>query len=283
MSTYQIVFLEASWIEYFGGIYPGPWPQPSYSFRITSKNCDLTLSDDFFNIAPPNPYNTTGVDATLYTGSGSLTSSFQNTFDASGAGSTTTEQILQTVNSFGLLQCANAVVPAPFLYRTEPQYQQAGSLVSPFFYKDLSDVSTTDEMTFYVQPWLTETTVTEWTGWAISLPAINRVLSSGEIFNTLPVIAQVPTAGPTPVLVADQIHSLYPMQPMADWLTRAGTTVSYNGALIGQSGGANANTQPAMIGAGSPTVARAARSATPQVSVSGGRRLSVARTLLPPT
>lgn len=234
----------------------GPAPTPTYSFRITSKNCDLVLNDDFMNAAPPNPYDATGVDATLHTGFGSLTATFQSTFNASGSGSTTTEQILQTVNSFGLLQCANPVIPSPFLDPTEPQYQQAGSLVSPFFYKDLSDISTSDEMTFYVQPSLTETTVTEWTGWAVSLPVVSPVLSSGEIFTTLPVIAQVPIAGPTPVLVADLTHSLYAMQPTTDWLTAPTTTILYNGTLIGQSGGINAQTQPAVAASVSTGAAR---------------------------
>jgi hypothetical protein len=292
--TWGAIETEAALLAFFGVAYPGPWPQPTYSFRITSKNCDLVLSDDFFNAAPPNPYDATAVDATLHRGSGALTATFQNTFDATGSGSTTTEPILQTVNSFGLLQCANAVVPAPFLAPSEPQYQQAGSLVSPFFYKDLSDVSTTDEMTFYVQPSLTETTVTEWTGWAISIPTVSPVLSSGEIFNTLPVIAQVPTAGPTPVLVADQTHSLYAMQPTTDWLTAPTTTLSYKGTLIGQSGGINTKTQPA-IGAAPPpvltgpvrlptppTVTVPAVTASPQVSVRGRRRLSPTRNRLPP-
>jgi len=280
---------EAFGLAIFGGAYAGPWPQPTYSFRVTSKNCDLVLSDDFFNTAPPNPYNATGVDATLHTGSGALTATFQNTFDSTGSGSTTTEQILQSVNGFGLLQCANAVAPAPFLDPTEPQYQQAGSLVSPLFYKDLSDISTTDEMTFYLQPSLTETTVTEWTGWAISTPTIDPVLSSGEIFNKLPVLAQVPTAGPNPILVADQTHSVYAMQPTTDWLTAPATTLSYNGALIGQSGGINTKTQPTVVaampsvvtgGVGSATPPAAAGPAgltMPQASAPGRRRLPVAR------
>ena len=270
----EVIALEAFLLALSGLTYPGPWPQPTYSFRITSKNCDLVLSGDFFNAAPPNPYNATGIDATLHTGSGSLASTFQSSFNSSGSGSTTTEQILQSVNSFGLLQCANPVAPAPFLDTTEPQYQQAGSLVSPFFYKDLSDVGTTDEMTFYVQPWLTETTVTEWTGWAISMPAINQVLSSGEIFNTLPVIAQVPTAGPNPVLVADQTYSVYAMQPTTDWLTATATTLSYNGTLIGRSGGINTKMLPAA--ALSPTAGSAQPSA-PQVSLPGQQSLSAAR------
>ncbi len=228
----------------FGGGSPGPYPMPSYSFRLTSKNCDLVLNDDFYNYAPMNPYDAPGIDATLYTGSGSLTSTFQNNFTSSGPTATTTEPILQTVNSFAVLPCSNPVVASPFLDPTQPDYVQAGSLVSPFFYKDTSDINTTDEMTFYVQPWLTESTIQEWTGWAIPYPSVSPVWNSGEIFNSIPVKAQVPMAGPAAELSADQVHSLYPMAATTDWLTAPTTTVVYNGALIGKSGGINAATTP---------------------------------------
>jgi len=232
----------------FGGGSPGPFPLPNYSFRVTSKNCDLVLNEDFYNYAQMNPYDATGVDATLYTGSGSLTSTFQNNFTSSGPTSTTTEPILQTVNSFAVLPCSNPVVPSPFLPTTQPDYVQAGSLVSPFFYKDVSDIKTADEMTFYVQPWLTESTVQEWTGWAVSYPPLSPVWESGEIFNSIPLKAQVPIAGPSPDLAVDQVHSLYPMAATTDWLTAPTTTVLYNGAIIGKSGGINAVTTPVAAG-----------------------------------
>ena len=234
----------------FGVGSPGPFPEPSYSFRITSKNCDLVLNDDFYNYAPMNPYDAPGVDATLHTGSGSLTSQFPNDFTSSGPTSTTTEPILQTVNSFALLSCSNPVVASPFLDPSQPDYVQAGSLVSPFFYKDTSDIRTTDEMTFYVQPSLTETTVTEWTGWAVPYAPPNPLLNSGEIFKALPIVAQVPTAGPSSELAVDQVHSLYSMASATDWLTTPTTTVLYNGTIVGKSGGINAATTPAVNQAG---------------------------------
>ena len=216
-----------------------PMPLPNYSFRITSKNCDLVMNQDFLSKAPMNPYDTTGVDATLYTGSGKLTSKFQSTFNASGNEPTTTEPILQTVNSFALLPCSNPVVPSPFLNPTQPDYVQAGSLVSPFFYKDMSDINTTDEMTFYVQPSLTEKTITDWTDWAVVYSGVSAVVANGEIFGTLPVGAQVPVAGRSAPTVIDQTHSLYSMVAATDWVTSPATAIVYNGALIGQSGGIN--------------------------------------------
>jgi len=67
-----------------GGPYRGPLP--NYSFRITSKNCDLVMTEDFGSSAPMNPYDATVVDATLHLGSGSLTSTFQSTFSSDGTG-----------------------------------------------------------------------------------------------------------------------------------------------------------------------------------------------------
>jgi hypothetical protein len=281
------VFL-AVFEAFAGQTYTGPFPQPTYSFRVTSKNCDLMLIDDFFNVSPFNPYDTTGVDATFYTnetasgaapGSNWLSAKFQNTFNASGSGTTTTEPILKNVNSFALLPCSNPVVPSPFLPVTEPDYVQAGSLVSPFFYKDISDLNTTDEMTFYVQPALTETTVTTWNYWAVSYPTLDPSLASGAYLSGLQVSGQVPTAGPTAQLTADQAYSLYPMKTTTDWLTDPATTVLYNGTIVGRSGGVNNATRPALA-AKNPTavtgamVATAAAKAQSSSTVFGPRGLA---------
>jgi hypothetical protein len=226
-----------------------PEPLPNYCFRITSKNCDLVLyrefdkyninynNPEFYDTAPENVYNATSINATVLTGTGSLTSTFQNSFDASGKASDTTEQILKTVNSFAIVPCANPVTPSPFLSPREPQYAEAGSLVSPFFYKDCSDPSTTDELTFYVQPWLTETTITNWGGWAVPSSIQNPAAAGGRIFENLPIAPQVPVAGPKSIAVADPIHSLYAMSPARDWLAGSNVAVSYNGAIIGKTGG----------------------------------------------
>lgn len=245
--NYDVAFFEWDTLLGFAGvgIAAGPMPMPIYSFRITSKNCDLVLNDDFYSFAPENPYNTTSVDASLYPGSGSLTATFQASFDSSGNGSETTEQILQEVNSFAVLPCANPVVPSPFLDPTEPQYLEAGALVSPFFYKDLADVSTSDEMAFYVQPSLTETTITQWNWWAVGPGPANQLDSALEGADSLTVVPQVPTAGPSPAVVPDLTGSLYPMRSQADWLTEPATTVAYNGTSIGKSGGTSASTNPA--------------------------------------
>ena len=236
-------------------------PQPTYTFRVTSKNCDLVLEDDFYNTSPVNPYDATTVDATLFTGSGSLSATFDNFITPPGGATTTTtntEQILETVNSFALLPCSNPVLPSPFLNPGEPDYTQAGALVSPFFYKDMHDASTTDEMTFYVQPTLTETTIDNWLYWAVPYSPVDTYVSTGDYLNDIPIVAQAPNAGPGVPIEIDADQSLYAIQDTADWLTSPVTTVLYGGTLVGQYGGINTDTQPAETAVG--TVA--AKSAT---------------------
>src|SRR5260370_34580739 len=114
------------------------------------------------------------------------------------------EGILETVSSFSLLPCSNPVVPAPFLDQTEPLYNQVGSLVSPFFYKDTGNLNATatnfaDELTFFVQPTLTEQTINDWEGCAITPGIAIQDWSDPAIFNNIPIIAQVPVAGPPPL------------------------------------------------------------------------------------
>ena len=250
---------EIAWERYRNGLRDrrGPHtaipPQPTYTFRVTSKNCDLVLEDDFYNTSPFNPYDATTVDATLFTGSGALSATFDNFITPPGGATTmttNTEQILETVNSFALLPCSNPVVPSPFLDSSEPDYIQAGALVSPIFYKDMHDASTTDEMTFYVQPTLTETTIDNWIDWAVRYSPVDTYVSSGAYLKDIPILSQAPNAGPGVPVEIDADQSLYAIQDTADWLTSPATTVLYGGTLVGQYGGINTETQPAEVAVG---------------------------------
>ena len=91
------------------------YPDDGVTFRVTSKNCDPDFNEQYWQPGPQMVYDAPYVDATLYTGSGNLTSSFQT--GLSGSTSTSdTENILDTANDFALLACANPVAP-PFLPR----------------------------------------------------------------------------------------------------------------------------------------------------------------------
>src|SRR5262249_38233143 len=135
-----------------------------YGFRITSKNCSPDFGEAYGEFASEVVYNIQFLpDATLYTGSQTLQANFQTAIGLFGS-TPQTENILQSVDNFELLTCGNPVVP-PFLPPNDPAYQEAGSLVSPFFFKDgpnpnfASQSTFQDERTFFVQPSLTETIV----------------------------------------------------------------------------------------------------------------------------
>jgi hypothetical protein len=139
-----------------------------YGFRVTSKNCNPGFSAEYGQAAQATPYDAYAVDATMRTGSANLTSTVQTNIQGQTS-KPDTENILETVNNFALLNCGNPVAP-PFLNSSEPLYWQAGSLVAPFFYKDTAHQATTSEVTFFVQPSLTEQTIVEWIGWAVPAP-----------------------------------------------------------------------------------------------------------------
>jgi hypothetical protein len=188
------------------------------------------------------PYKTTGVtgvNGTFYTGSSNLTATFQTEIPS---GKLEPEDILTTVQNFDLLTCANPVAP-PFLLPDDPKYSQAGSLVSPFFFKDTSNPAAAsqpqflDERTLFVQPSLTEKVIQDWDGWAISptIPAENW--ADPNMLNQINVLAQVPVAGPVPISPGDPFYSVFPMQDLTDWVTHPAVTVSLGGVAIGQHGG----------------------------------------------
>ncbi len=220
------------------------YPDDGVSFRVTSKNCAPDFSESYWEQAQSLPYDLAGADATEYVGSGSLHAVVETEVGTDGTMVGDTEQILKSVNNYGLLPCANPVLP-PFVDATAPFfYQDAGSLVAPFFYKDTSNPNASssnfsDELTFFVQPSLTETTIDEWGWWAVGPPMPAYNWADDTVFNNINVKAQVPAAGPTPVNPGDPVYSIYKMQNTTDWVTNPSTAVSYGGVLICKSGGIN--------------------------------------------
>lgn len=266
--NYEISFI--LWIfELLFGI-GGPMPMPNFLFRVTNKNCDLVLTSNFFDYAQENPYNTTGVDATLRTGSGTLSASFQSSIVVGGGSTTDNEQILNTVHNYSILPCSNPVVPSPqFLDPSEPDYQEAGALVSPFFFKDTTDTANSNELTFFVQPSLTETTMVDWIGWAIPHPTPPANWYDNNFLNQIQIASQVPVSQLT--VAGDPAYSIYNMQDSVDWVTNPVTTISYGNTLIGKTGAIALRaapsftkrlgmTAPGVISVANPEVAQAVAS-----------------------
>jgi peptidoglycan hydrolase-like protein with peptidoglycan-binding domain len=235
-AIYELIYAIGVLVAKFSGGDVSKVPRANHAFRVTSKNCDPAFSGALWEAAPSVPYNTTGVDASVYTGSALLQSDFQSSIRTGGTGTPEQENILQSANNYALVTCANAVVP-PFLDPSEPLYQDAGSLVSPFFYKDTSHPSTASELTFFVQPSLTESTILEWEGWAVPVATPDPNFASW--IDNVTVIAQVPQS-PIPIDPGDPAYSVFPVQQHVDWATNPATAVSYGTAWVGQKGGLSA-------------------------------------------
>lgn len=106
--------------------------------------------------------------------------------------------------------------------------------MSPFFYKDLTDFASTSEATFFVQPSLTEVTLSVWRFWAV--PAIPGNYLPVLALSDVPIAAQTPRAQ-VPVDRGDPVYSLYTLEPKPDWVTNAATVLTYGGTPIGSDGG----------------------------------------------
>lgn len=247
------------------------------AFRVTSKNCDPDFGLQYWQGGNDIPYNADGIDATMHTGSTNLTAGFDAVIPSTGDSTWETENILDTVNNYALLTCANPVAP-PFLDPNEPEYWEAGALVSPFFYKDTAHPSTTNELTFFVQPSLTETTIDEWDGWAIGPAKAPREWADGTVLELIPIEAQVPAAGPAPVNPGDPVFSLYSIRPSNDWAVNVKTAISYAGALVGKSGGIAAegfNLSRANGPSGQLAAAASGRTAGGRLALVGSQGLSL--------
>jgi hypothetical protein len=252
IADWDYFLAEFVWWRY-GKAAGAPQPLPIYVFRVTGRNSHPQLSPAFADFAPPNPYNAAGVDAAMLSGWGSLSATFTGDFASTGTTSAKTEPILNTVNNYAIVPCANPIVPSPFLSTSEPNYAEAGSLVAPFFYKDTADPSTDNELTFFVQPSVTETQLVEWEWWAVPIgPPI--ALENQQTITSLPVIPQVPVAGPLPE--PDPAYSLHQVKDRTDWVTQPATVVDYGGTLVNRTGGLNVRPSATTPGSAlSPAVA----------------------------
>lgn len=242
-----------------------------YAFRVTSKNSDPAFSDQYWEQAQPVPYQTSGFDATLMTGSVLLQADFATAIGGYWWGlgwATAIEPILQTVSRYALLNTANDVAP-PFLPPYEPLYLEAGGLAKPFFYKD---VMSQDELTFFVQPSLTESTVQEWPDWAVPASRPHVVRQDPGWIDNLTVVAQVPMVHLGPVNPGDPAYSIYSVQSRADWATNPTTAISYGTTFVGPGGGVNLGKTTAAAGSG---IAMAPTGAATAVGPATGTRLTL--------
>jgi hypothetical protein len=236
---YDIIYIIGVIVAILTGRDPSTVQRANHAFRITSKNSDAAFSGRLWSAPPEMPYNAPGVDATVYEGTGSLQSSFQSDITSTSS-QTETEQILQTVHDFAVVTTANAIAP-PFLDPSEPDYWEAGTLVSPFFFKDRAHPANPTETTYFVQPSLTEVTLTEWVGWAI--PPTTGGATRKPWLDGATIVAQVPRS-PIPIDPGDPMQAIYAVKPQVDWTTNPATAIAYGDTYVGANGGIN----PATVG-----------------------------------
>ena len=218
----------------------------NHAFRVTSKNCNPDFSSAYWQPPQASPYNTTGIDATFYTGASSLSASFVTAIKDSGAGTPELEPILTATKNYEVLACGNAVVP-PFLDPSDRRLSEAGGLVAPIFFKDTSNrdanASGRDERTFFIEPSLTETVIEKWEGWAVQPPP-TKWLTDPSIVDIIDIEPQVPI--PVPIDPGDPIYSLNKVKKNGDWVTDPATAIEYGSVLVDKSGGVTFGTRTAV-------------------------------------
>ena len=154
---------------------------------------------------------------------------------------------MQTVNSFNLLLCDNLPQPGDALATanvtniTELIYAlfmgQAGALASPFFYEDTTDPNANQELTFFVQPTLAETSFTRWIGWVIAPYNPNLGIIDPKYWQIISLAPQIPVRQPPS---PPDPEAVFQYQPNVDWIASEGTLVSYGTSVIGREGGTKA-------------------------------------------
>jgi Neuraminidase-like domain/Salmonella virulence plasmid 28.1kDa A protein len=212
------------------------WPIHQ-AFRLVGKNSEPTLSGDYWEDREADYYSFAhwGVDATKTKGSGAFHVHFSEeivTQNGQMADTTTgPKTILQQGNDFAILVCDTPAMPVALQSLSLGNYlsAQAKVLGRPFFYQD-SD----NDITLFVQPSLTETTINEWTRWAIPPSIPDHNLANDQWWNNIPLVSQVPHRGP--VNPGDPA-AMYPVRPRVDWTTDPTTAIAFGTSLIGQSGG----------------------------------------------
>lgn len=226
------------------------------SFRLTSKNSepdfgaywqgiinlpvvgwDATKSMEFFRAATPAATSGAPVFQVDFPQQITITASdivFFNWLTAT---------ILQSVNSFDLLLCNNpAVVQPGDPFSSVNIYNSYIPLLSsPFFYLDTADPNSNEELTFFGQPTLIDTPVTQHQGWAKSPSYPNLEILAPTYWSNIVITPQVPVRN---LPVAPDLNSIFKYQPKADWLTDDSAALAFGTIAVGRAG----RIQPGGIG-----------------------------------
>jgi len=229
------------------------------AFRLTGKNSEPVCSAKSWVQRRYTPYGSYGYDATrdvgyiadpasIAKGSGLLQATYLSEITELGGNlqsiNVAPKTILQTVNSFNLLVCDNLPQPSgqgaawtDYVYSY--YLSQVGTLSSPFFFEDTSDPNASQELTFFVQPTITESSFSRWEGWALhpSFPPLSVI--NPNYWNILLLTPQIPFfVSPNPPDPA----AIFQYQPNVDTMVNAATQISYDNTVFGIAGKISAST-----------------------------------------
>jgi hypothetical protein len=216
------------------------------AFRLTGKNSEPACGQNYWQYTNYVPYTTAGWDASKVVGyvadppaegAPELQVNYLKTLTTANgvyqSSSFSSGSILLNVNSFNLLLCNNL----PPLDWSGNAYSllmsTLGAASSPFFYEDTSDSKTDKDLTFFVQPTLTETSVSRWEWWAILPSFPDSSINDSKYWNTISLTAQVPAIYEAAIPDADVI---FRYRPNADWIANESTLIHYGTSVIGSQG-----------------------------------------------
>jgi hypothetical protein len=230
---------------------------PDRSFRLMGKNCEPDFGYTYWQQAVnqwlgdtvyTTPCFMQGYDATKYVGSSPV---FQSSFpqeiiitDTTGQiqiGNRSQEPILKRVNSFDLLPCDNPVVIistgdliSSGMISSDSVYTGLiSTLSSPFFYLDTADLNSNEELTFFVQPNLTERLVFQRGGWAVPPIFPSLGIADATYWSSIVLTPQVPVREPP---IRPDANAIFPYQSTADWLTDDSAALAFGTSVIGRAG-----------------------------------------------
>ncbi|MFL6201533.1 MAG: neuraminidase-like domain-containing protein [Thermoanaerobaculia bacterium] len=187
------------------------------AFRVVSKNSapEVVSLDPLEPFAPPYTLDHAGINR--HAGSDLLEVNFSAKSKNEGSGwydfVSPPREILGQAESFLLLVGNPPELVAP----------DVAPLISPFFFQDR-------QSTFFIEPTLTETTITEWEDWVIPV-------AQPKPKDDLPITAEVPEwldpGGPVEI---DPL-ALFEIQAATDWVTAPTTLLQFDQAWVGPAGG----------------------------------------------
>ncbi|TMD58873.1 MAG: hypothetical protein E6I91_21250 [Chloroflexi bacterium] len=214
---------------------PGQEPQhivrrrADWTFCVVSKNSAPQIIEG--EAPEPSPYSGTELEVTWFKGSGPLTILYGEQLDKTFH--LPTPDILQQGDNFSLL-ISNEIRKYPIENR--------------FFYQD-------NQYTFFVEPSLPETHITQWEGWVASALPPDRRWSDDNWWKYIPIESGVPTPLQlSPIGPRDPgwTDSLAHFQPQKDWVTNPATLLQFDGRLVEQGGGRDLAALPARADVSKP-------------------------------